>query len=98
MPTNQQELEQLVNRTVALYNRLRSPEVTVKAVSVSLQSVAVSFSGGFCYGCGVMDYIDGFIQQFKLLSRGNLELKAGKTTEVNPRTFEANFTVKTKSG
>ena len=97
MPFTQQELEQLVNRTVALYNRLRSPEVKVKAVSVSLQSVAVSFSGGFCYGCGVMDYVDGFAQQFKLLSGGNLELKAAKTTETNPRAFEANFTVKSKS-
>lgn len=96
MPPTQQELEQLVNRTVALYNRLRSPEVTVKTVSVSLSNVTLQFSGGFCYGCGVMDYVDGFAQQFKLLS-GNVELKGGRTSEINPRTFEASFNVKAKS-
>lgn len=93
MSLSQQELEQLAKRAVALYNRLRSPEVTVKLVSVSPLTVTVSFSGGFCYGCGVMDYVDGFAEQFKLLS-GKAELKTGKTKQINPRTFEADYTIK----
>ncbi|MGA2387106.1 MAG: hypothetical protein ABSG33_11330 [Candidatus Bathyarchaeia archaeon] len=93
MALTQQELEKLASKTVALYNRLRSPEVTVKLVSVSPVSVTVSFSGGFCYGCGVLDYVDGFAQQFKLLS-GKAELKVGKTREIPPRNFEADYTVK----
>ena len=93
MSLSQQEIEQLLAKTASLYNRLRSPEITVKLVSMSPASVTVSFSGGFCYGCGVMDYVEGFAQQFKTLS-GKAELKAGKTRQITPRTFEADYTVK----
>ncbi len=88
-------MEKLVNKTVVLYNRLRSPEVKVTLVSVSNVTVTVSFSGGFCYGCGVFDYVEGFAQQFKLLS-GKAELKSGKTRQINPRNFETDYTVKIK--
>ena len=93
MTLSEQELEQILAKTISLYNRLRSPEVTVKLVSASPANVTVSFSGGFCYGCGVLDYVDGFAQQFKLLS-GKAELKVGKTREIPPRNFEADYTVK----
>jgi hypothetical protein len=89
------DLETAVKRAVALYNRTRSPEVSAKLVFVCPVSVTVSFTGGFCYGCGIMDYVDGFAQQFKVLT-GKFELKVSKTREVNPRTFEADFNVKTK--
>jgi hypothetical protein len=95
MELSQQELEQLANRAVALYNRLRSPEITVKLVSVSPLSVTVSFSSGFCYECGVLDYVEGFAQQFKALS-GKAGLKVDKTRQIPPRTFEADYTVKIK--
>jgi hypothetical protein len=93
MSLSQQELEQILARTIYLYNRLRSPEITVKLVSVSPVSVTVSFSGGFCYGCGIMDYVDSFAQQFKTLS-GKVELKAGKNRQITPRNFEADYTLK----
>lgn len=88
-------MEELVRKAVLLYNRLRSPEITVKPVFVSPVSITVSFSGGFCYGCGILDYVEGFAQQFKALS-GKVELKAGKTRQINPRNFEADYTVKAK--
>jgi hypothetical protein len=93
MSLSQQELEQLVGKTVSLYNRLRSPEITVKLISVTPVSVTVSFSGGFCYGCGVLDYVESFAQQFKSLS-GRAELKVGKTKQITPRKFEADYAVK----
>jgi hypothetical protein len=95
MSLSQQELEQLVGKTVSLYNRLRSPEITVKLISVTPVSVTVSFSGGFCYGCGVLDYVESFAQQFKSLS-GTAELKVGKTKQITPRNFEADYAVKMK--
>ena len=89
------DLEAAVKRTILLYNRTRSPEVLAKLVFVCPVSVTVSFTGGFCYGCGIMDYVDGFAQQFKALT-GKFELKVSKTRDVNPRTFEADYNVKTK--
>ncbi|MGO8805792.1 MAG: hypothetical protein ACLQO7_04190 [Candidatus Bathyarchaeia archaeon] len=93
MSLSQQELEQLIAKAVALYNRLRSPEITAKPVSISLEIVTVSFYGSFCYVCGVLDYVEGFPQQFKALS-GKVELKVGKTRQVTPRAFEADYAVK----
>ena len=93
MSLNQQELEQLIAEAVALYNRLRSPEITTTPVSISLVIVTVSFSGGFCYGCGVLDYVEGFAQQFKALS-DKVELKVGKTRQVTPRALEVDYAVK----
>lgn len=92
---SQGEIEALAQKTVQLYNRLRSPQVTTKVVFASLGLLTVSFSGGFCYGCGVMDYVDGFAEQFKMLA-GRAELKVGKTRQINPRTFEADYAVKAK--
>jgi len=95
MSLSQQELEQLVGKAISLFNRLRSPEITVKLISVTPANVTVSFSGGFCYGCGVLDYVEGFAQQFKALS-GKAELKIGKTRQITPRNFEADYIIKMK--
>jgi hypothetical protein len=95
MALSQLEIEEVAKKAVQLYNRVRSPEVTAKIVFASPELLTVSFSGGFCYGCGVLDYVEGFADQFKALT-AKAQLKAGKTKQINPRTFEANYTVKTK--
>jgi hypothetical protein len=87
------ELENQVGKAVALYNRFHSPEATAKIVRVTLESVTIAFSGSFCYSCGVMDYLDDFIHQFKILT-DKAELKVDHTRQVNPRTFEADYKVK----
>ena len=88
-------LEELVRKAILLYNRVRSPEVTAKLVFSSPAMLTVSFSGGFCYGCGVLDIVEGFADQFKVLT-DKAELKAGKTRQINPRTFQADYTIKNK--
>ena len=95
MSLTQQELKAFVSRAIAIYNRIKSPEITAKVTLVLPERVTISFSGGFCYSCGIMDYIESFTQQFKALS-AKAELKIDKTREINPRTFEADFLVKTK--
>ena len=95
MSLSQPELEELVRKAILLYNRVRSPEVTAKLVFATPAMLTVSFSGGFCYGCGVLDIVEGFAHQFKALTN-NAELKVGKTRQINPRTFEADYVVKAK--
>jgi len=95
MSLSQQEIDDLARKTVQLFNRVRSPQVTSKVVFASPGILTISFSGGFCYGCGILDYVDGFAQQFKVIA-GKAELKAGKTRQINPRIFEADYTIKTK--
>jgi hypothetical protein len=90
------DLEAVVQRTITLYNRLRSPEIKVKLVFLSPAMLTVSFTGGFCYGCGILDYVEAFTQEFKILS-SKAELKVNKTRQINARTFEADFTIKTRN-
>jgi hypothetical protein len=93
--TTQPELEELVRKSVFLYNRLRSPEITAKPILVSQVIITVSFTGAFCYGCGIFDYVEGFAEQFKAFT-DKVELKVGKTRQIDPRNFEADYIVKTK--
>jgi hypothetical protein len=89
------DLETLVHRVIALYNRTHSPNVTAKLVIFTSAFITIQFTGGFCYGCGVFEYVDGFADQLKALS-GKAELKPGKTRQITPRSFEADFLVKIK--
>lgn len=90
---SQQELEQLVRKAVALYNRFRSPEAVAKIVHVSPERVVISFSGSFCYSCGVLDYIEDFVHEFKIIT-DKAELKIDGSRQTSPRSFEADYKVK----
>jgi hypothetical protein len=90
---SQQELEELIRKTILLYNRYRSPEAVSKVVSVESDRVTIAFSGSFCYSCGVMDYLEDFIHEFKILT-DKAELKIDKTRQTSPRSFEADYKVK----
>ena len=96
MSLSQSELEELVRKVIDLHNRIKSPEVTAKRIFVSTAIITISFSGGFCYGCGILDIVEGFANQFKMFS-GKAELKIGKTRQINPRTFEADYALRVKS-
>ncbi len=90
---SQAELEEVVRKTVLLYNRYKSPEAIAKVVSVVPERVTIAFSGSFCYSCGVLDFLEDFVHEFKMLT-DKAELKIDKTRQINPRTFEADYKVK----
>jgi len=90
---SQLELEEFIRKAILLYNRYRSPEAVAKMVSVSPENVTLSFSGSFCYSCGVIDYVEDFIHELKMLT-DKVELKIGKTRQISPRSFEADYRVK----
>ena len=90
---SQPELEELIRKTIILYNRFRSPEAVAKAVMVTLDRIIISFSGSFCYSCGVMDYLQDLVHEFKILT-DKAELKIDKTRQTSPRSFEAAYKVK----
>ena len=92
----QPEAQEIAKKAVLLYNRVKSSEVTTKLVFASPATLTVSFSGGLCYGWGVLDIVEGFAHQFKALTNNKAELKVGMTRQINPRTFEADYVVKPK--
>lgn len=93
MISQQAELDELVRKTVALYNRFHAPEAFAKIVKVTPYLVTITFSGGFCYSCGVLDYLEDFVHEFKALT-SSFQLKIGKTRQTSSRTFEADYEVK----
>ena len=92
---SQTELEELIRKTVTLYNRFRSPEAVAKIVIVTPENVTIAFTGSFCYSCGVIDYLEDFVHEFKMLT-DKAELKIGKTRQITPRSFEADYRVKSR--
>ncbi len=95
MMVSQAELEELVRRAILLYNRYRSPEAVAKVVSVRPEVVTLSISGSFCYSCGVLDYVEDFVHELKMLTK-KVELKVGRTRQTSPRSFEVDYWVKAK--
>ncbi|HLE75666.1 MAG TPA: hypothetical protein VI864_06440 [Candidatus Bathyarchaeia archaeon] len=89
------ELEELVLKAIIIYNRYRSPEAIAKLVQVSPETVTIAFSGSFCYSCGVLDYIEDFIYEFKILT-DKVELKIDKTKQTSPRSFEVDYRIKAR--
>ncbi|MFB3888043.1 MAG: hypothetical protein ACE14S_01010 [Candidatus Bathyarchaeia archaeon] len=91
---SRQELEVAVQKTISLYNRLKSPGVVVKTVLVIPDAVTIEFSGQLCYSCGgVQDYVEDFAKDFRVFSP-KADLVPGKTRETSPRSFEVNYLVK----
>ncbi len=93
--TSQLSLEELVAKTIALYNRHKMPQATAKLVYLSSFLLTISFTGSFCYNCSVMDYLEDFAADFKILT-DKYELKIGKTRQTSPRSFEADYIIKVK--
>ncbi len=90
---SQVELEELVRRATLLYNRYHSPEAVAKAVNVTPEVVTLLITGSFCYSCGVLDYVEDFVHEFKLLT-DKVELKVARTKQTSPRSFEVDYLVR----
>jgi hypothetical protein len=92
---SQVNIEALVQRTIAIYNRQKMPQATAKLVNISPVTLTISFTGSFCYDCGVMDYLEDFISDFKILT-DKVGLKIGKTRQTSPRSFEVDYLIRVK--
>ena len=93
--SSQMDLEKAIQKTVILYNKMKSPEAFSKILTITPYAITISFSGSFCYSCGVLKYIEEFMRDFNIFSK-EYELEAGKTRETSPRSFEVDYLVKRK--
>jgi hypothetical protein len=96
MLSSDADLEALLKRVIALYNRTHSPNATAKLAALTPPLLIVQFSGSFCTGCGTFEITDAFAEQTKMLSNSKVELKEGKTAQVNIHTIQTTYTIKTK--
>jgi hypothetical protein len=89
------DLEALVMRVIALYNRTHSPNVTAKLIQLTPPLLIIQFSGAFCTGCGTLDITEGFADQYKALTN-KTQLKQHNTTQTNPHIIQTTYTIKNK--
>ncbi len=90
------ELEIVLRKTVLLYNRLKSPGVIAKLVTMTPETITVSFSGSFCYSCGLpIDLITDFAKDLKVFSSA-IDLEMGKTRETSPGSFEVDYKIRSR--
>lgn len=75
-------LKNAVLRAVNEYNKYRSPEAKVKLVKIDDSKLVLDFEGSFCRTCGVYDYLEDFIYEFRRFSRVNLEISNFKEYEL----------------
>jgi hypothetical protein len=90
MALSQQDMHDIVCKTIAEYNRYRSPEATAKLVAVSSEMVTVAFSGSFCCSCGVEAYFEDFIYELKRL-KDKAELEIGEVRQGSGGSFEVDY-------
>ena len=86
-------LNDVVLRTIEVYNKYRSPEATAKLVGIKKDCFIIEFNGSFCQSCGVNDYFEDFIHELEDISRDFIvEVKA--TEESGPQSFRVRYDVK----
>ncbi len=88
------DLESAVKKTVALFNKLNSPQAVARIVGITPEMVVIAFSGPFCYECGdTQKYVDGFAKDFRIFIT-YAELSGGKARETTPHSVEVSYLVK----
>jgi len=87
------ELVKLVLRAIEVYNRYRSPEATAKLLKFEEDGFTLEFEGSFCRSCGVQDYFEDFIYEFKGLSN-NIEVEIREIEQTSPQSFSVQYMVK----
>ena len=86
-------LNDLVLRTIEVYNRYRSPEATAKLVGMEKDGFIMEFEGPFCQSCGVNDYFEDFICELENVSR-SLRMEVKETEPAGPQSFMVRYGIK----
>ena len=85
-------LKILILRAIEVYNRYRSPMAIAKLVDMEKDGFIIKFEGAFCLGCGVRDYFEDFIYEFKNLNE-NFRVKIKETEQFGPQSYRVHYVV-----
>jgi uncharacterized protein YozE (UPF0346 family) len=82
-------LRDSILKTIQIYNKYRSPEVTANFVELS-KYLVIEFQGPFCQSCGVQDYFEDFIYDFREVVKG-LNVEIDRIESVGPQSFRVYY-------
>jgi hypothetical protein len=85
-------LNELVSRTITVYNKYHSPEATAKLAGTEKDGFSIEFEGPFFQSCCVNEYFEDFIYDLEDVSRSfRAEIKAIEPT--GPQSFRVQYAV-----
>jgi len=86
------DLSKHLSRTIDVYNRYRSPEVTAKLVKQERDGFTIEFRGALCQSCGAQDYFEDFIYDFEEVN-GCVGVEIGKIKQISPESFRVYYRI-----
>jgi hypothetical protein len=88
-------LEEQIKRVIACYNRIHTPNATIRLIAFAPPLLVVQFTGDFYLGCNTLDITDAFADQVKILSKCKTQLEHDMTAQINPHTIQTTYIIKT---
>ena len=86
-------LNDILLRTIEVYNRYRSPEATAKLVGMKKDGFIIEFKGAFCQSCGLNEYFEDFIHELEDISKA-FRVEVRRTEPAGPQSFRVKYSVK----
>jgi hypothetical protein len=86
-------MRDLILRTIDIFNRYRSPEVTAKLVEIDKDGFTLDFEGSFCTSCGIRDHFEDFIYELETISK-NVKAELVATKPTGPESFRVKYRIK----
>jgi hypothetical protein len=88
-------MRDIVLRTIDIFNRYRSPEVTAKLVEINKDGFTLDFEGSFCTSCGVRDHFEEFIYELETISK-KFKAELVTTKPTCSESFRVQYRIKAK--
>jgi hypothetical protein len=88
-------MRDLVLRTIDIFNKYRSPEVTAKLVEIDKDGFTLDFKGSFCTSCGVRDHFEDFIYELETITK-NFSAELTETKPTGSESFRVQYRIKDK--
>lgn len=78
-----------IQRAIASFNRLRSPEAHAEFIAFENNELYVRFTGSFCRTCGVLDYFEDLI--FEIDEKSPISLAVVDFEPEDEATFQVRY-------
>ena len=95
LESDSDHMRDIVLRTIDIFNRYRSPEVTAKLVEINKDGFTLDFEGSFCTSCGVRDHFEDFIYELETISK-KFKAELVTTKPTGSESFRVQYTIKAK--
>jgi hypothetical protein len=85
-------MKDMILKTINIFNRYRSPEVTAKFVKLDENEFTLDFEGSFCTSCGIRDHFEDFIYELETITK-NFSAELAETKPTGSESFRVKYRI-----